>query len=143
MARGKRKLIRRQDFRPAVWLNLTGARPLTQVLESLEQKNSQHGRRCGRAYRSKPPRAAETKHEEAQPVPNPAVAQTRRGDRPDANPPWSSPPVHPPHQPVIAALDASPKAARHGHCLTSYERLKANRLASACPIRLETGIDVP
>src|SRR6266566_200263 len=124
-------------------LNLTGSRPLTQMFESLEQENSQHGRRRGRAYGGKPPRAAEAKQEEPQPVPNPAVAQACHGDRPDANPPGRAPPVHAAHQPVIAALDVSPEAARHCHCLTSYEPMKINPLTSTCPIRLETGIDVP
>jgi hypothetical protein len=60
-------------------------------------------------------RTAVDQQHDSEPVPQPAVAHSRGQDHPQAHPPWSSPPVHPPHQPMIPPFDESPDGTRDSH----------------------------
>ncbi len=84
--------------------------------------SSKNGRRARRADRREFLRPAVDQQHRAQPVPQPAVAHACGGDHPVTKPSRRAPPVHPPHEAVVALFDESPDGPRDGHRVTPLLR---------------------
>src|SRR5580704_3874076 len=118
VARRKRKLIRRQDFRPAVRLQLTRPRTLTQFFQRFKDENTEGRRACRSANRGKLLRPPIDQQHDSEPVPKPAISHSSSQDHPQTHPPRSSPAIHPPHHTEIAPFDESPEGACNSHSVS-------------------------
>src|SRR5271168_4542233 len=112
MAGRKRKLVGRQNLRPAMRLELARPRTLADFLDGLENKYAGKRRCARRTYRFKTLRTAVNQKHRAQAVPQPAISRAGGRNHPIADPTRGAPTVQPPHQAVIAPLDVPPNIAR-------------------------------
>jgi hypothetical protein len=85
------------------------------MLKRFEDEDTDYGRESRGADCSKALRAAENKKKNCGGIPNPAVAETRGGNHPEADPTRRTPAIEPAHHAVIAVLDETPEIAGYGH----------------------------
>src|SRR5580704_5723339 len=108
-------------------LNLAWTGTLAEFLQCLEHKDAESCRGASSANGYKTLRPTERQQHQPQTVPDPSIAHARGGDHPDPNPARRAPPVHPVHQPVVAAFDVSPDVACDCHRLTSSRRPETSK----------------
>ena len=98
-----------------MWLELTRAWTAAQVFERFEHEDSENCCGTRSTHRLITTRSANGQKDGTQGIPEPAIAHARGGKHPEADPAGRAPAVHPPHHPVIAALDVFPEVACDCH----------------------------
>src|ERR1700722_18996053 len=89
------------------------------VFQAATDEDSRDGCRCSSAYGCKTMRATEDNQNQAEGVPEPAVAAPRGYDHKNSEPPRCAPAVDATHQPVVVGLNLVPERLCDSHTHSS------------------------
>src|SRR6185437_11134938 len=111
--------VRRQNRRPAVWLNLARPSAPARVLQHGKDKDSRRGSGSACGDCEKAFVATESGEDQTDGIPEPPIATARRRDHHNAKPSRSAPAMNAAHQPMIVGFDLVPNRLAHCHGVSS------------------------